>query len=89
MASDFGDFVGRELDKLGPTYQECHVQLIDALRDYIRVNERIRHDLLSDGVTPEQLRQGDEHQARCRALLAEIEEFEFDPSLCGAIRAKR
>jgi hypothetical protein len=83
--SDGFDDLGRYYD--WPDYPAAHVGLVDALRDYIRANEGLRDDLLREGgLTVEQAREGDEHIDRCRALLKEIENWEFDPSLCGVIR---
>jgi hypothetical protein len=83
------DGLRRHLDGLGPDYPECHVRLIDALRDYIRANEQIRDDLLRDDTIAEQLREGNERLASCRALLKDIEDFEFNPTLCGIIRGNQ
>jgi hypothetical protein len=79
----------RWLDDLGPEYPECHVALIDALRDYIRNHEIITDDFLRDGtISIEQAKAAEPHIDRCRALLKEIEGHSFDPSLCGLIRGK-
>jgi hypothetical protein len=70
-------------------YGECHVALIDALRDYIRCNESIGRDLLNDGsITLDEFKIADVRIARFKNLLHEIEETNFDPSLCGVIQRK-
>jgi hypothetical protein len=84
----FGN-VARWLDDLGQEYPECHVALIDALRDYIRNLAQTRRDLLDEGaLSIEEAREHDPHLERCQALLEELEDHSFDPSLCGLLRGK-
>jgi len=82
--------VDRWLDELGPDYPQCHVALIDALRDYIRNDEVIARDLSREGsITKEQVIANMEHIDRCRALLKELEDWSFDPSLCGLLAGQQ
>lgn len=70
-------------------YPSCHVLLVDALREYIRTNHKLGLDLLrEDSITEEQYQHSEKALDRCRALLHEIEDFEFNPSLCGVIKRK-
>jgi hypothetical protein len=79
----------RKLDEMGPDYPECHVALVDALRNYIRCCEQITHDLLFQGsITIEEAKTESPHMARCKTLLKEIDELNFDPTLHGFIQSK-
>lgn len=58
--------------------------LIDALRDYIRVSEGMTEALLSEGsITQAEAAAEEPHIERCKTVLREIEEFEFNPALDG------
>lgn len=65
---------------------ECLVKLIDALSDFIRINESARAKFVAyAAITPEDLEAGDAFMDRCRNLLSELEDFEMDPSLSGLL----
>jgi hypothetical protein len=81
--------MARWLDEMGPDYPECHVALIDALRNYIRCCEHLTQDLLMEGsISPEEAHMESPHMARCQGLLKEIEELAFDPSLSGLLQTR-
>jgi hypothetical protein len=67
----------------------CHVALIDALRDYIRISEAITNDLLDEGsITHAQAAAEEPHLERCRVVLREIQDLEFNPTLDGLVQRK-
>jgi hypothetical protein len=65
-------------------YPEVYIKLLDALREYIRTEEAIERDLLSDGsITVEDVAKHKPHMDACRDLLRKLESHEIDPSLRG------
>jgi hypothetical protein len=75
------------LDELGPEYPEALVNLIDAMRVFIRVDLDLAKELLREGqITREQYDAGVAENAPLVAWLKKSEEHGIDPSLHGTIR---
>jgi hypothetical protein len=77
-------------EAFGPTYPEATVILIDALRDYIRMDNDAEADAQIEGwtCTAEERRKWAMHMQLIRLLLKELEEREVDPWLNGTIEYK-
>jgi len=86
-AKRLGDYANRLLDEMPRAYPEVHVRLIDALREYIRSCETDGEDMLRDGsITKERYRAGMEALLKYRQILGELEKFNVDPTLHGALK---
>lgn len=75
--------LSRYLDAEFPNYPHAHVALIDALRDYIFAVTCVVEDMVTEGIISPEAARSDPHMDRCKNLLAEIENNDFDLSLCG------
>jgi len=74
----------RWLSEQPPDWPEAHLNLIDALRDYIRAEEALANDLLDEGsITREQYNEGMLSVVPMRMMLADLERHEIDPTLGG------
>lgn len=74
--------VARIFDDYPPDWPEAHVKLIDALRDYIRSDDMIGRDLFQEGsITREALEKGMAAIDPMRAMLADLEKHEINPTL--------
>jgi hypothetical protein len=81
--------IARTLDDT-PDWLECHIKLIDALRDFLRADEAIGMDLLREGsITRESFEAAMLTNIPLQALLMELEAHGTDPSLNGLLRGKR
>jgi len=79
--------LARWLDQQDPDWPEALINLIDALRTYIRVDMNIGLDLIADGtITPLQYAEGMKDIRRFEGLLAELEGHGPDPTLNGLIK---
>jgi len=80
-----------DFDPDDPTYPEAVVVLVDALRNYLRAEDDLRQDLLSEGlIAPERFvsSQQDTLIKTCMWLLRRLEKWEVDPSLNGVRRGQ-
>lgn len=76
----------RVLDGMPLDANEAHIKLIDALRDYIRADQALMHDLLSENqITREEAMRGNWALQPMRVMLRELEAYEMDPTLHGSV----
>jgi hypothetical protein len=67
-------------------YPEAHIALIDALRDYIMVNDALGQELLQESaISRDQYEDGLRALQPMRQMLSGLEQHGIDPSLHGLI----
>jgi hypothetical protein len=70
-----------------PDYPEVYVKLVDALRDYIRNCDVLGQEMLrEEAITKERFDEVQKEMLPYRAMLADLEAHQIDPSLCGLKR---
>lgn len=75
------------LNDLPLHWPEAHIRLIDALRDYIRSDEAVAKDLLDEGqITRAEYDEGMAATNPMRAMLAELETHEMDPTILADLK---
>lgn len=80
----------RWLDEMPRDYTEAFVALVDALRDYIRSNESVLHDIVIDEtITRDEYERALKRLEPYRAMLEEMEMHGIDPTLNGLIKHDR
>ena len=73
----------------GPDCPTACVNLVDALRDYIRAEEDLADDLSSDGaISREQFKGHGAWLQPARLLLKDLEAREFNPTLSGLLHER-
>ena len=81
------DLFARHAAELEPTYPEALINLIDAMRAFIKVELDLGKELLREGqITREQYDAGVAEVAVLVTWLKKHEEHGIDPSLHGTIR---
>ena len=71
----------------GPDWPEAWINLIDALRDYVKIDRAIARDLLREKcITCAQYAEGMTKLEPIIALLERLEAHGIDPSLGGVIK---
>jgi hypothetical protein len=74
---------------LGPDWMEAHIALLDALRDFIKIDKDAADECLRDGsFTRKQYEKVLAEHRHLRKLLKRFEDFEPDPSLLGTFQMK-
>ena len=77
----------RMVDEMGPDYPEALVNLIDALRAYIRVDIETADDLLCEGtITRAEYNKAMIETKQLMMLLRHLEKAQVNPSLFGTIK---
>jgi hypothetical protein len=88
MGDGFDD-IDRWYDDLPLDYPEAVVKLVDALREYLRVDVAIAKGLLREGeITQEEFDLGMASNEPFVAALKWLENFEIDPTLDGRLRRR-
>lgn len=69
-----------------PDYPTSHVNLIDALCDYIEADKDLRMDIYLEGDDPGP---DSEQMQMIKRLYADLRDHEFDPTLHGRVKERK